>query len=326
MYTKDNIEAFVLTYNRKDMLKESITSLLNQSIGDISITVMDNGSNDGTMEMLQEMMEEFPNLHYFKHDENRPQMENFKKAVELAKCDYTIFFHDDDILHPDYLKFALGAINKFPNTAIVSSCYQEWSEPTNGNWTKVSQRFDYCVNKKMFVNYLYRMQRYAYPNTVYKTKNLKNHIFDMEYYSQFGKIVDKPFVTNTMMDNDGAVIFRSKKLLRYRVHAGQDTRSSGPYYDEIIAYNKYCKNYMQNSWYSKLMYNITNYKQLRRAYEWGRDYTLSLNEFIAKAIEDGGGCEWTKLCILPFVGKIFIEIAHIARKFLKTPYKRVFSL
>ena len=323
LYTKDSIEAFILTYNRKDMLKESIISILNQSIGRVDITIMDNCSTDGTGDMVREMMQEYPNLHYYRQDHNVKQIENFKTAVDIAKKDFAILFHDDDILHPDYFKFATEAINKFPNTAIVSSCYQEWSNPTNDNWAKASQRFDYCVDKKMFVNYLYRMQRYGYSNTIYKVQNLKDHIYDMEYYAQFGKIGDKPLVANTMKDDDGAVIFRSKKLLRYRVHAGQDTQTSGPYYDNIIAYSKFAKQYMQDCWYSKFMFNIINYKQLRIAYFWGRDFTLSLEEFIQKAIDEGAGCEWTRLCILPVVGKIFVEIAHILRKFFKTRYKRI---
>ena len=32
LYTKDSIEAFILTYNRKDMLKESILSFVYNSL------------------------------------------------------------------------------------------------------------------------------------------------------------------------------------------------------------------------------------------------------------------------------------------------------
>ena len=326
MYTNKNIEAFILTYNRKEMLTDSIICFFNQTIGEIDITVMDNCSTDGTEETVKQLMKEHSNLHYYRQERNIGQAKNFKKAVDMAKKDFVIIFHDDDILHPDYLKFAIDAINKYPNTSIISTCYQEWSNPTNKNWAKASQRFDYCTDKKIFVNYLYRMQRYAYSPTIFKTQNLKEHIFDDEYYAQFGKMGDKPFVANTMKDEDSAIIFRCKKLLRYRVHAGQDTQSIGPYYNQIIAYNKYYKEYMQDCLYSKFMFNIINYKQLRIAYFWGRDFTLSLEEFIQKAIDEGAGCEWTKLCIIPVVGKLFIETAHILRKFFKTKYKRVFYL
>lgn len=326
LYTKDSIEAFILTCNRKDVLKDSIISILNQSIGQVKITVLDNCSTDGTENTVREMMQEYPNLYYYRQNQQLSDLENFKTISNIAQKDFTILFHDDNIMHPDYFKYAIEAINKFPNTAIVSSCYQEWSNPTNDNWAKASQRFDYCLDKKMFVNYLYRMQRLAYSNTIYKTQNLKDHIYDMEYYAQFGRMFDKPFVANTMKDDDGAVIFRSKRLLRYRVYSEQENKDTVPNYDNIIAYSKFAKPYMQDCWYSKFMYNIINYKQLRVAYLWGRDFTLSLEEFIQKAIDEGAGCEWTRLSILPVVGKIFVEIAHILRKFFKTKYKRIFKL
>lgn len=324
LYTKDNIEAFILTCNRKEMLKDSIISILNQSIGKVKITVLDNCSSDGTEDMVRGMMQKYSNLHYYRQNEKLPDLENFRTISNLAQTDYTIMFHDDDIMHPDYFSYAIEAINKYPNTAIVSSCYQDWSNPTNDNWSKASQRFDYCADKKTFVNYLYRMQRLSYPNTIYKTQNLKDHIYDMEYYAQYGMIFDKPFVANTMKDDDGAVIFRSKRLLRYRVYSEQDNKNVGPDYDSIIAYSKFAKLYMQDSCYSRFMYNLINYKQLRVAYIWGRDFTLSLREFIQKAIDEGAGCEWTKLCILPVIGNVFVEIAHVLRKFFKTQYKRIF--
>ena len=81
----------------------------------------------------------------------------------------------------------------------------------------------------------------------------------MEYYTQFGRMFDKPFVANTMKDDDGAVIFRSKRLLRYRVYSEQENKDTVPNYDNIIAYSKFAKPYMQDCWYSKFMYNIINY-------------------------------------------------------------------
>ena len=245
-------------------------------------------------------------------------------------------FHDDDILHPDYLKYALKVINKYPNISIVSSNYKGYTNPTNKNWKKASSYYKYCSTKRDFVNYLYRMQKYGYPPTIYKTSNLKKCIYNSEngelcmpnleydFLKQFGKMSDKPFVIETMQENDGAVIFQSRALLRYRVHAGQDTTSGGPSYSEIIAYNRYCKKYMQNNWYEKFMYNLINYKQLKQAYVWNNTNELSLNEFIQKAIDEGAGCKWTELCLHPIYGKFFIRLAYWLRKIFKSKYKRGF--
>lgn len=324
LYTKDNIEAFVFTSNRKDMLKDAVKSLLNQSIGNISITVIDIGSTDGTGDMVYEMSREHKNLHYCWHEYTEEKVDILKRAISMTKTEYVIMFQDVDIMHPDYVKYAIQAINKFPKTAIVSTHYQGWSNPTNENWGKASKRFDYCADKRKFANYLYRMQRYVFSPTVYKTQNLREHIFDMGYYAQFGEIGDKPFVANTMKDDDGAVIFRDKKLLRYRTYIGRN--DNGPSYAAIVAFNRFFKQYMDESVYSKFMYNLVNYKQLKTAYFWGRDFTLDLSEFIDLAIRENAGCFWTRLCTIPYFGIIFRETAHILRKFFKTTYKRVFTL
>lgn len=323
VYTRDDIQAFIFTYNKKDSLRESVLSILNQTIGNISITVMDIGSTDGTGDFVYQMSQNYHHLHYCWFEKDVEKVEVFKKAIEMTTADYVLIFNDEDILHPDYLKYAIAAINKFPNTSIVSTRHQNWSNPTNENWQKASKRFDYCENKRVFADYLYRMQRYAFFPTVYRTQNLKEHIFDMEYYGQFEEIGQKPFVANTMKDDDAAIIFRSKKLLRYRNYVGRNDSIVG--YDAIIAFNKFFKEHMDESLYSKFMFNLINYSQLRTAYFNKRDFTLSLNEFLNLAIKENAGCFWTRLSAIPYLGILFREIAQILRQFFKTTYKRVFT-
>ena len=47
----EELEIFILTYNRADMLKVAIQSCLDQTIKEISITVLDNASTDHTSEI-----------------------------------------------------------------------------------------------------------------------------------------------------------------------------------------------------------------------------------------------------------------------------------
>lgn len=324
LYTRDDIQIFIFTKNNKERLHQALTSVLNQSIGELFITVLDIGSTDGTGDYVYEMSQKHPNVKYCWHEFTDEKVVFLKKAIEMTETDYVMMFQDKDLLHPDYVKFAVAAINKFPKTAIVSTRCQEWSNPENSNWQKASKRFDYCHDKKTFADYLYRMQKYVFTPTIYKTQNLRDHIFDMGYYSQFGEICYKPFVANTMKDDDTAIIFRSKKLLKYRTFV--DRHSALPTYSAIIAYNKFFKDYMSDTLYSKFMYNLINYKQLKDAYFEGRDFTIDLNEFIHLAIKEDAGCTWTKLCTIPYLGFVFQEVASFLRNIFKTKYKRIFSL
>lgn len=318
MQCGNTIEAFIMTYNRKEFLRDSITSMLNQTIDNLDITVMDNGSTDGTEDVVKEFQALHPNVHYHKREVNSP-LENFRDAVRLAKKDYMILFHDDDILHPDYFKYAMKAVKKFPKTTVISSAYKEYENPDNKNWEKIFGSFYYCETKNDFINYLYYEQNFAYTCTIYKTENLKKIAGNEPKTSKFGKICDKPFVIGTMQENDGAVIFKDKHFLRYRVHPGQDTQASGPRFEEIVEYNKFYKSYMDKKRYTNFLFNLINYKQLRNAYIWRKDNSLSLNEFIQKAIDEGAGCNYTKLCISKG-GSFYIGLAYILRKIFKSNY------
>ena len=170
-----NIEAFILTYNRKDFLKDSINSLLMQSIGDIDITIMDNGSVDGTEEFVKTLQKEHPNIYYHKRIYNDP-FENMNDAVNLAKKDYMMLFHDDDILHPDYIKLACEAINKYKNIGIISCDYKEYTNPNCQNWKKIPKTFYHITSKNDLADFLYYKRKFVFSPVIYKTANLKQYM------------------------------------------------------------------------------------------------------------------------------------------------------
>ena len=51
-YASKKVMAIIVTFNRKELLKESIEALLNQSYKNCDILVVDNASSDGTREFI----------------------------------------------------------------------------------------------------------------------------------------------------------------------------------------------------------------------------------------------------------------------------------
>ena len=49
----NKIVALVVTYNRKQLLKENIEALLNQNNNEFDILIVDNASTDGTEELVK---------------------------------------------------------------------------------------------------------------------------------------------------------------------------------------------------------------------------------------------------------------------------------
>ena len=53
----NDIVAIIVTYNRKELLKESILSLFQQTYQNFSIYIIDNASTDGTYEYINDMLD-----------------------------------------------------------------------------------------------------------------------------------------------------------------------------------------------------------------------------------------------------------------------------
>lgn len=103
--------AVVVTYNRKELLKEAIEALLNQDYNNCGILVVDNASTDGTKEYIDELLKN-TRVHYENTGANLGGAGGFnygmKRACQMG-CDYVWVMDDDCIVHKDSLIELLNA-------------------------------------------------------------------------------------------------------------------------------------------------------------------------------------------------------------------------
>ena len=63
------VSVVIPTYNRKLMLKRALDSVLDQTLKDIEVIVVDNASTDGTQALVHSIQD--PRVRYIKHEKNR---------------------------------------------------------------------------------------------------------------------------------------------------------------------------------------------------------------------------------------------------------------
>lgn len=93
------VSVVIPTYNREDVIKRCIKSVLNQTYDNIEIIVVDDGSTDSTQEIVQNIESEDINYHYFNNNLGANVARN--KGIELASGDLIGFLDSDDIWLPD---------------------------------------------------------------------------------------------------------------------------------------------------------------------------------------------------------------------------------
>ncbi len=98
---KQLISVVVPTYNRKEGIKKCIMSLFKQDYPVYEVIVVDDGSTDGTQEMLEQLKKQYK-FRYFRQRNKGPAAAR-NLGVKKAKGDLIAFTDDDCILYKDWL-------------------------------------------------------------------------------------------------------------------------------------------------------------------------------------------------------------------------------
>lgn len=94
---KFRIASVIVTYNRKELLKKNIDSVLKQSIF-TDIIIIDNNSSDGTSELVnEEYYNEKERIYFYRLEDNVGGAGGFSKGVDIAyKLGYDLIWLMDD--------------------------------------------------------------------------------------------------------------------------------------------------------------------------------------------------------------------------------------
>lgn len=134
----NKIIALVVTYNRKELLKENLEALLSQSFTDFDILVVDNASTDGTKEFMDNYKEN-SKIIYENTGANLGGAGGFhygiKKAVELG-YEFCWLMDDDTIAKKDSLQKLVEKAQELQNEFSYLCSYVEW---TDGSPCKMNQ-------------------------------------------------------------------------------------------------------------------------------------------------------------------------------------------
>ncbi len=98
------------TYNRVDLLRESLGSARDQTCRDVEILVIDNGSADGTAAFMESVGD--ARVRYVVNPENIGIGGSVNRGVRLFPPDvaWITVLADDDLLDPDYVRAALACV------------------------------------------------------------------------------------------------------------------------------------------------------------------------------------------------------------------------
>lgn len=97
------ISVIIPIYNAEDFLSKSVESVLNQTLKDIELLLIDDGSTDNSGKICDEYALKDKRVKVY-HQENSGVSAARNNGIKLAKGEYIAFVDSDDYINPDMLE------------------------------------------------------------------------------------------------------------------------------------------------------------------------------------------------------------------------------
>ncbi|MBE7018668.1 MAG: glycosyltransferase family 2 protein [Ruminococcaceae bacterium] len=119
----------VPAYNSEQFLSMCIRSVLSQSESDFELLIVDDGSSDNTLSILQKLSQTDARIKVF-HQENKGHTGARNTGLKNATGEYVLFLDSDDGLEPDVLKQCKNAFQKDSSDIVIFGICQHFGTKT----------------------------------------------------------------------------------------------------------------------------------------------------------------------------------------------------
>ena len=117
-----DISVITPVYNSIQFIEDCILNVINQKAINVEHLIVDGGSNDGTLEVIQHFAKEYPHIRFLSEKDNG-QSDAMNKGIDLAKGKFISFLNVDDYYEEGSLKDVLSKISSSNNLDfLVGNC------------------------------------------------------------------------------------------------------------------------------------------------------------------------------------------------------------
>ena len=231
-YSKDIyplVSIVIPTYNRPQLFKEALDSVIVQDYRNLDIFITDNSHNELTKDLMKSYIKKYPNIKY-EHHPDFDAMGNWVRAKEYnnPEAEYVNWLMDDDLFMPNKISVMVDAFMYYPDVNLVTS--NRTAINIDGDIIKAGSmvKEDTKVpGKQAGKKIVLEMNNWiGEPTTalVRKSAMLNN---SLGYKSNFDVYFISDYPTWLRVLSTGNLIYLKEQLSCFRVHSNQDTNSFG---------------------------------------------------------------------------------------------------
>ena len=185
-----------------EQLRQSLESILNQTYREFELLVIDDGSKNGEIELIESYKDK--RIKIIKNERNLGLEKSLNKGLENAKGKYIVRMDTDDIAHVNRIDKQMNFIKKHSEYSIVSSRANYFNE--NGIYGNTKKVGEICIKDLLYGT------PFIHPTMLIK----KQDILEIGGYPLYRRCEDYAMVINMYANNHKGYIL-DEILLDYRL-------------------------------------------------------------------------------------------------------------
>lgn len=115
------------SFNQGKFLEQTIQSVLSQTYNNIEFLVIDGGSTDNSVDIIQKYQS---SINYWISEPDNGQADAINKGFKLANGDLICWINSDDILYPAFVADRVGQFKENPNIDMIYGDVDKGPNPT----------------------------------------------------------------------------------------------------------------------------------------------------------------------------------------------------
>jgi glycosyltransferase involved in cell wall biosynthesis len=135
MHNKPLLSVIIPTYNGAEYIEDAIGSVINQTFRDLEIIVVDDGSTDETLFLIEKLAGLYPQIRLLQQPNAGAQAAR-NNGIVHSYGQFIALLDQDDRWLPSYLEYTLPHLNKFPIVTADLQLINQKGEITD-KWKKV---------------------------------------------------------------------------------------------------------------------------------------------------------------------------------------------
>jgi glycosyltransferase involved in cell wall biosynthesis len=220
MTSETRVTVAIPTFNRAELLKISIESVLSQDYPDFCVLVLDNASSDNTEAVVRSCNDS--RITYVRNTTNIGLFRNWNRAIELNTSPFLNILQDDDQMISGFISESVLSLEKHPKAAFsvagvrgidINGIFVQLPDdlPPKGLISGLDYLHGIVAGKNWVIHASSVMMRSSALSTVGCFDNPHSkHSIDLNLYLRLAAIFD--------------IVFIRKELSKVRLHEAQDSQ------------------------------------------------------------------------------------------------------